>query len=483
MKFHSLRFVATRRLFVALLSLHLFAAMASAQQQYTVTDLGTLGGNDPFTPEARAINNSGQIVGVNSFGSSTPGFLYSNGVMRGIPLSPFDINEAGQIVGSATVVVPNNSFEHAFIYSDGVLTDLGTLPGNDLHSRGLHINNAGQVTGISWFIFGETPIHSAFLYSNGLMQGIIIGRPSGPRIFDTLDLNDAGQVVGASTFPNVPCIHAFVYSGGTVKDIGALPGGACSSAQAINNRGEVAGVSRTNSSSSVEHLFLYSGGVMQDLGSLGGEITGGLSHVSMNNSGQIVGFYWPENSNSFSAFLYSDGVLTDLNSLIPADSGWVLKTANDINEYGQIVGWGFLNGERRPFLLTPATPLLLTEPNSNKAIALDSVTFVRDPFPVVTEHNFSTDHRTRILLFARYVTLAPGEPASVLTAQAEGPDGVYPLTVEHFGPVPGLAGLTQIVVRLPDELDGGDVQVSIALKGTASNKGTVSIKPTSAGSQ
>ena len=50
--------------------------------------------------------------------------------------------------------------------------------------------------------------------------------------------------------------------------------------------------------------------------------------------------------------LYEKGVLIDLNSLIPASSGWVLTEARGINESGQIVGTGVLNGQERAFLLT-----------------------------------------------------------------------------------------------------------------------------------
>src|SRR5215208_5298067 len=55
--------------------------------------------------------------------------------------------------------------------------------------------------------------------------------------------------------------------------------------------------------------------------------------------------------------------------------------------------------------------VLLTEQNSDLAIALDSVTFVRDPFPLTTVFNFSPDHRTRIMLFGN-LNLLPGENAS-----------------------------------------------------------------------
>jgi probable HAF family extracellular repeat protein len=52
-------------------------------------------------------------------------------------------------------------------------------------------------------------------------------------------------------------------------------------------------------------------------------------------------------------FLYENGNLWDLNQLIPENSGWILKEATDINNDGQIVGSGEIDGEIHAFLLTP----------------------------------------------------------------------------------------------------------------------------------
>ena len=65
-----------------------------------------------------------------------------------------------------------------------------------------------------------------------------------------------------------------------------------------------------------------------------------------------------------------------------------------------------------------------------------------------------------------------------MTAQAENAQGKgFPLVVENVAKVPGFDWLTQVVVKLPDELDGaGDVQVSISLRGMVSNKALITIK-------
>ncbi len=127
------------------------------------------------------------------------------------------------------------------------------------------------------------------------------------------------------------------------------------------------------------------------------------------------------------------------------------------------------------FTITPnntAAPKLLTEENTDRAIALDSVTFVRDPFSLTTPYNFSLDQRTRIMLFAIGLELLPGEAPSVVTAEAEdSAHTLYPLTIEYVARVPNFDWLTQVNVRLPDGFPiAGDVWISISLRGVASNK-------------
>lgn len=139
--------------------------------------------------------------------------------------------------------------------------------------------------------------------------------------------------------------------------------------------------------------------------------------------------------------------------------------------------------EQGLFLLRPATnfvstPQLLTEWNSNRAIAVDSVTHTREPFSVNSGVNFSADRRTRVMLFAANVNLAPGEPQTVVTAQAEdAAHRIYPLNVEHVGKFPDYERVTQVIVILPVELaNAGDVAVSISLRGTPGNQALIKIQ-------
>ena len=124
-----------------------------------------------------------------------------------------------------------------------------------------------------------------------------------------------------------------------------------------------------------------------------------------------------------------------------------------------------------------AIPVLLTEENSQRAVALDSVTFARDPFPngpspYVTSQNYSADGRTRIMLFATNADLMIGESIFVLAEDSQ--QRIFPLTVEYAGKVQGFDWLTQINVRLPEGL-AGDVWVSVNLRGEVSNKALITI--------
>lgn len=119
-------------------------------------------------------------------------------------------------------------------------------------------------------------------------------------------------------------------------------------------------------------------------------------------------------------------------------------------------------------------PTIFVEQGSpQRAVALDSVTQVTGPFRILTDHNFSTDHHTRVILFTSDLGLTQPDP-SQLTVRAAG----VSLLVENVGPVQGVSGLngSYIVVRLPDGLPTGDLSLVVTLRGLASvNSPTLSI--------
>ena len=118
-------------------------------------------------------------------------------------------------------------------------------------------------------------------------------------------------------------------------------------------------------------------------------------------------------------------------------------------------------------------PLLIALEGTDSAVAVEPVTRARDPFPVTQALPFSTDSRTRVMLFARNVELLPGENASALTATAEdAAHNVYPLTVERVDRVSGFEWMSSVVVRLSDQMTNstGEVLVGVTLRGQASNR-------------
>ncbi|MBD0369273.1 MAG: putative Ig domain-containing protein [Pyrinomonadaceae bacterium] len=124
-------------------------------------------------------------------------------------------------------------------------------------------------------------------------------------------------------------------------------------------------------------------------------------------------------------------------------------------------------------------PILLTEENSDRAIALDSVLWTRDPGFMTAQNPFSSDGHSRLMLFALNAELLADETVSAITAQAEdASQTVYPLTVEYVGPVPQHNWLSQMIIKLPDEIKSAkEVRVSITLRSQRSNKVLVKMKP------
>jgi probable HAF family extracellular repeat protein len=185
------------------------------------------------------------------------------------------------------------------------LTDLGTIPGG-FSSQATDINNLGQVVGWATNNLGDG---HAFLYSGGSMLDLGAGQAVG--------INNSGQVVGSSSN------GAFIYNGGSVQNIGYMD------PHAINDLGQVVGYGN-------DRAALYSGGSIQNLGTLPAPYDWNSFAYGVNDNGQVVGGSQHAPAGASHAFLYTGGSMQDIGTLpAPYDYHCI---AYDINNLGQIVG-------------------------------------------------------------------------------------------------------------------------------------------------
>jgi probable HAF family extracellular repeat protein len=149
-----------------------------------------------------AINNAGQVVGIN-YGSNSVSHstLWSNGTITDLAVGseigdelnrPEDINDLGQVVGSAGT---SDGAWNATLWNNGVMTNLG----GD-HSRAYAINNVGQVVGYNLLPSGEA---HATLWENGKMtdlNSLVAASTMGDwALSSASDINEAGWIVGSMT--------------------------------------------------------------------------------------------------------------------------------------------------------------------------------------------------------------------------------------------------------------------------------------------
>lgn len=275
---------------------------------YSGGKMHDIGSFEDYPSIPSAINDRSEVVGTVfsvdfPFFPALSAFLYKNGQL--INLEPLGLSEAaginnsGRIAGFADSVEPNLGCD-IFRYVQGHLvfeTTIQAKVGNlESPLTASAINNRGQVVGegllIQTGIVTDEYVEHAFLYSDGRVQDLgAIGAVTNSSYATAL--NDNGEVVGTANIPAAAASHAFLYSGGQMRDLGTL-GGNYSYALGINIFGVVVGGSYLVGNSpptGSERAFIYIAGQMYDLNTLLAANPTGWTlgeAVGINDFGQIA---------------------------------------------------------------------------------------------------------------------------------------------------------------------------------------------------
>jgi len=307
----------------------LVAALAvDAKPHYREVDITSLGNARPF-----AINDAGIMAVQTVLNGQLLSFLYDTGkgeIVRTFPSA----DRVTVVSNNGNAAGPTSGNGSWFVGQDGVRLAIPL-------AQPAGINDAGEVVG--------SAIRStqAVLYSTANGTRTILGLGGIQSLAN--GINSAGQVTGWSTLPDNVTAHAFLWSEGTIEDLGTLAGDGFSKGNAIDDEGNVVG--RAPTASGEDHAFLFDRNGMHDLGTLPGctrsEATG------INEKGTIVGT--SQLCSSFAGehvFLYRHGRLSDLNDLAPAADGSVYVRVFGINAAGSIIGFALTpEGRARAFLL------------------------------------------------------------------------------------------------------------------------------------
>lgn len=329
-------------------------------------DLAKTGGLGGPNNSAFGVNERGQAVGEAEtqnpdpkqedfcgFGSKRvcKAFVWQNGIMSALPL----LKDAAGVAGNNAVAKSINILGQVGGVAENTTTD-STCPAYNPDPAALQFQTY-QFKPVIWN-------HSE------IQQLPTSGEDSNGKSFNDPDgvvfrMNDRGQAVGATgsctgytpflTYLNA--VHATLWQNGSVLDLGSLggiaPPGFGNFAYDLNTLGQAVGTSGTSDGSF--HAFFWSPDTrIQDLGTISGDVAS--VGLAINDVGDIGGVSFPADPNaSPRAFLRAKGgSMVDLNSLIPSDSALYLFSACSINARGQIIGLAFdAEGNFHGYLATP----------------------------------------------------------------------------------------------------------------------------------
>ena len=332
---------------------------------YTIEDIGILPGD--VRSGATAINRLGEAVGWSeNVNGDRRAIYWHDGVLEELstPLgvvsaSAFGINDAGVIVGS---VIFSDLSERAAMWENGQFVDLTDFaPLSDGVSHG--VSQAGVIVGSAFVnVLGED---RAMAWNDGVpsVVGTLVGNSA------ALDINESDQIVGWAE-DATGARHAFLADTGTgtFNDLGLLPNGIWSEATAINENGTVVGYAAVGGEDDGVFAFEWTAqsGILENLGTLG---TNQSQAFDINAADFIVGSSPLVGTGQVNAVLWRPDRMINLNSLLLPGSDWdYLIEANGINDEGQIVGRGIINGEIHAFVLEPVIGMVAPTPGDSGVV-------------------------------------------------------------------------------------------------------------------
>lgn len=328
-------------------------------RQYKVHALNTTGYMiEDSIVTALSINRHGHIASWVRHNDTFHAFLHDGTTMRLLDTTTndgsvaLDLNDQGQVVGYTLHKTPRHITRHAFCFDGG--TTHNVHPPAWRASEARAINNQGQYL-IQYL--GDQSVYQLFLSINGVPHSI---NSSEYAKMKGMAINEHGHIVGMNRPTNGTPSRAFFFDGTRIHNLGMfdeyddhVDQSGISSAWGLNDHGHVVG--RVSTHSQPSRAFVYNDAGMHDLGTLPGYRSKALA---INNAEEIVGYAWTEDQNWLMdhahALMWRDYTLINLNDVIQG-TGWHLRVAADINEAGQIVGWGDYEGQRQIFVLTPTS--------------------------------------------------------------------------------------------------------------------------------
>jgi probable HAF family extracellular repeat protein len=358
-----------RRLESMVLALVLIAApnVACAQMMYNLIDL-SIGAPYDGGITINGINDAGHMAGygVNATTGEIHAFIDRGGAFQDLGLLGYSASDGIAINGSDQLAVDGiGPGSTALYYASGQSHRLGSVDGG--YTSAYAINSHGDIVGSAKDGDGNTV---GFSWIGGVFQDLT---PVG--FIRALSINDADQIVGSKGYYWVyggyghSSLHGCLYSGGVLTDLGSLTGDPRTDTEAlgINASGQIVGYS--TGADGFSHAFLYESGAMHDLGTIAGE---NATAIAINDHGLVIGNLTNPYGANLGAFVVENGVVIDLSTRI-AQGGdkWSQLVVTGLNNTGDIVGYGTVNGETHSFLAVPAQPTAVTVARGDERTALE----------------------------------------------------------------------------------------------------------------